>query len=52
MYMNHTLESHKFFPVVAWVLVVSFTLFTVTLTYQLKEAAEGFAPSYDLSQLQ
>ena len=50
--MNHTLESHKFFPVVAWTLVVSFTLFTIMLTYQLKETAEGFAPNYDLTQLQ
>jgi len=35
--MNHTLESYKIFPYIAWALVISFALFTYTLTVRLQE---------------
>ncbi len=34
--MNNTLESHKFFPYIAWTLVIGFAFFTYTLTMQFK----------------
>jgi hypothetical protein len=30
--MNNTLESHKFFPYIAWALVIGFAVFTYFLT--------------------
>ncbi len=30
--MHNTLESHKFFPYIAWALVIGFALFTYFLT--------------------
>lgn len=35
-YMNHTLESLKLFPVIAWSLIIGFCIFTWTLTLHLK----------------
>lgn len=35
---EHTLESLKFFPVVAWILVIGFTGFVIHMTLQLAEA--------------
>jgi hypothetical protein len=35
--MHNTLESHKFFPYVAWTLVVGFAVFTYMLTLRLQE---------------
>lgn len=34
--MNNTLESHKFFPYVAWTLVIAFAVFTYALTTQVQ----------------
>lgn len=35
--MHNTLESHKFFPYVAWGLVISFALFTYMLTVNVQK---------------
>jgi hypothetical protein len=35
--MGHTLESHKFFPYMAWTLVIAFALFTYTLTLRVQD---------------
>ncbi len=35
--MNNTLESHKFFPYIAWALVVGFALFTYFLTITVQK---------------
>ena len=34
--MNHTLESYKFFPHIAWTLVVGFAIFTYMLTTRVQ----------------
>lgn len=34
--MQHTLESHKLFPVVAWILVIGFAGFTYFITMQVQ----------------
>ncbi len=34
--MNNTLESHKLFPVVAWILVIGFAIFTYMLTVRVQ----------------
>jgi len=39
--MKHTLEGHKFFPYIAWTLVIGFVLFTYTLTIRLTEATNS-----------
>ncbi len=36
-YMNHALENHRFFPVVAWLLVIGFATFTYLLTTHLQK---------------
>lgn len=33
--MNHTLESHKVFPYIAWTVVILFAVFTYNLTTRL-----------------
>ena len=38
--MNFTLEQHKFFPYVAWTLVVGFAFFTYTLTLHLNDVSK------------
>ena len=38
--MNFVLEKHKFFPYIAWTLVIGFVVFTYTLTIELTEATE------------
>ncbi len=35
-YMNHTLESYRIFPYIAWVLVIGFAVFTYMLTTNLQ----------------
>lgn len=35
--MNHTLESYRIFPFVAWALVIGFAVFTYMLTVRLQE---------------
>lgn len=37
--MKFTLEGHKFFPYVAWALVIGFVLFTYSLTIELTESS-------------
>ena len=43
--MNNTLESHKFFPYVAWGLIIGFAIFTYILnarvTAELSELGDG-----------
>ncbi len=34
--MNNTLESSRFFPVIAWTLVIGFAFFTYSLTTRLQ----------------
>jgi hypothetical protein len=36
--MNHTIESSKLFPIIAWITVVGFALFTYGLTTNLNGA--------------
>jgi hypothetical protein len=36
--MNHTIESSKLFPIIAWTTVVGFALFTYNLTTNLNSA--------------
>lgn len=38
----HRLEENSFFPYVAWILVISFALFTIRLTYELQKTVEYF----------
>ncbi len=35
--MNHTLESYRIFPFIAWTLVIGFAVFTYMLTVRLQE---------------
>ncbi len=35
--MNHTLESYRIFPYIAWALVIGFAVFTYILTVRLQE---------------
>ncbi len=35
--MHNSLESSKFFPYIAWILVISFALFTYSLTTRMHE---------------
>ncbi len=35
--MNNTLESSKFFPLVAWAVVIGFAFFTFTLVMRLND---------------
>lgn len=37
--MKFELENHKFFPVVAWILVIGFATFTFSLAYKLQNEA-------------
>lgn len=41
--MNNTLESHKFFPYVAWTLVIAFAVFTYALTMQVQGELSGIS---------
>lgn len=45
--MNNTLESHKFFPYIAWTLVIGFAFFTYTLTMQFKEELNQISDGVD-----
>jgi len=49
--MNQPLESYKLFPAVAWTLIIAFSAFTVSLTYNLKIEAESLATVSDTSTL-
>jgi hypothetical protein len=39
--MQHTLESYRIFPLVAWTLVIAFSLLTVHLAYELQAATKS-----------
>ena len=45
--MNHTLESHRIFPVVAWLLVIGFAVFTYMLTVRVSSEISGIDTSVD-----
>lgn len=47
MHMNHTLESHKFFPFIAWGLVIGFGLFTYFLAVRMQEELTGISVSVE-----
>ncbi len=34
--MNNSLESHKFFPIIAWLIVIGFFVFTYVLAMHLR----------------
>ena len=46
--MNNTLERHKFFPYIAWSLVIGFVVFTYSLTIQLTQATNSLGDATDL----
>lgn len=46
--MQHTLESQKLFPIVAWALVISFALFVGHLALKLNEISTHLM-SYEYS---
>jgi hypothetical protein len=48
-YMNSTIDKHKFFPVIAWGLVLGFVFFTYSLTLTLTEADSTATVSQDTS---
>ena len=43
--MKFVLEQHRFFPYVAWTLVIGFVIFTYTLTIELTQATSSFKDS-------
>jgi hypothetical protein len=42
---KHSLEKHKFFPIVAWLLVIGFSLFVLTIVRDLKETSASLEAS-------
>jgi hypothetical protein len=48
-YMNNIIDKHKFFPVIAWGLVLGFVFFTYSLTLTLTEADSTATVSQDTS---
>ena len=46
--MNNTLESHKFFPYVAWTLVIGFALFTYNLTINVQRELADIGGGIDI----
>ncbi len=45
--MNHTLESYRVFPVVAWLLVIGFAVFTYMLSVRVNGEISGIDTSVD-----
>jgi len=45
--MNNTLESSKFFPYVAWALVIGFALFTYLLTVRVQSELTDISSSVE-----
>ncbi len=43
--MNNTLESSKFFPYVAWALVIGFSLFTYSLVMRVNDELTDISES-------
>ena len=48
--MKHTLEEHKIFPIVAWVAVIGFAVFTYTLANNLRETSGELSLHASLTQ--
>lgn len=45
--MHNTLESYRFFPYVAWALVIGFALFTYLLTVRVNQELSGIDTNVD-----
>lgn len=45
--MNNTLESSKFFPYIAWALVIGFALFTYLLTVRVQSELTDISSSVE-----
>jgi hypothetical protein len=45
--MNHTLESHKFFPYIAWTIIIGFAFFTYSLTLRMQTDLQDINISID-----
>lgn len=43
MTTRHTLERHRYFPIIAWALVIGFAYFVFTLTIELRATAHDLA---------
>ncbi len=37
---KHSLERHKFFPIIAWVVVLGFSLFVYTIVQDLRRTSQ------------
>lgn len=46
-HMNNTLESSKYFPYIAWALVIGFALFAYMLTVRVQEELTSIAVSVE-----
>lgn len=49
---DHTLESFKLYPYVAWALIIGFAVFVYTITTNLKAAASDLQIQSELSDVQ
>ncbi len=49
--MNHTLESYKIFPVIAWILVIGFALFTYSLVMRFEKELTDINSGIDRLEL-
>ena len=45
--MNNTLESSKFFPYIAWALIIGFAVFTYMLTVRVQDELTGLSVSVE-----
>jgi hypothetical protein len=50
--MNHTLESSRLFPILAWIAVVFFAVFTYTLTSNLYAELDDLGQNVDQLEAQ
>lgn len=50
--MHNTLESHKFFPIIAWALVLGFAGFTYFITTQVQAQLSEINEGVDQLQLE
>ena len=49
---DHTLESFKIYPYIAWALIIGFAVFVYTITTNLKAAAYDLRIQSDISEMQ
>lgn len=49
---DHTLESFKIYPYIAWALIIGFAVFVYTITTNLKAAASDLRIQSELSDVQ